>query len=313
MEAGVRSLVERLRLAYAVTHDIGELEAPDEELRAIKDRRSRAEYCWTVKPSVCLYLLEADPSADVITYLDADLMFFHDPGTLLRELGEGSVLLLAHRFPSERPEWVELDGVFNGGWVTFRADGRAVAALRWWRDRCLEWCYDRREDGKFADQHYLDDWPERFDGVHVIEHPGAGLAPWNASVQELARADGSLLVNGWPLVFYHYQSVRLLDAPPALRRLTRRSDGYRFTSDPDPQLWWTAPGYLLPEEIVQLLYPPYLRRLSEARTQLRAVDPDFQAGVTRLTPGELRRQLARRLLRGRFQRAMTKLRMQRSV
>src|SRR5215207_5337851 len=87
MEAGVRSLVERLRLAYAVTHDIGELEAPDEELRAIKDRRSRAEYCWTVKPSVCLYLLEADPSADVITYLDADLMFFHDPGTLLRELG----------------------------------------------------------------------------------------------------------------------------------------------------------------------------------------------------------------------------------
>jgi hypothetical protein len=304
MEPGVRRSVERLRLRHATAHDIGELEAADAGLRAVKDSRNRAEYCWTVKPPVCLYLLAA-----AITYLDSDLMFFDDPGLLLDELGDGSVLLLPHRFPSERPEWAELDGIFNGGWLTFRADGRALKALHWWRERCLEWCYDRRENGKFADQHYLDDWPERFDGVHVIEHPGAGVAPWNASTHELTRADGSLFVNGRPLVFYHYQSLRLLRAPPALRRLTLRSHGYRFTSDPVRQLWWTAPGYALSERTVELLYPPYLGRLLEALAELRAADPDFQAGLTRLTPDELRRQVARRLLPGPFHRVLRQMRL----
>ena len=64
-------------------------------------------------------------------------------------------------------------------------DERGIAALRWWHDRCVEWCYQRFEDGKFGDQKYLDDWPDRFAGVHVVDHPGVGLAPWNVSRHEL--------------------------------------------------------------------------------------------------------------------------------
>ena len=70
-------------------------------------------------------------------------------------------------------------GIYNVGWVSVRRRDDGIAALRWWRERCIEWCYDRVEGDRFADQRYLDRLPELFAGVHVIEHLGANLAPWN--------------------------------------------------------------------------------------------------------------------------------------
>ena len=37
-----------------------------------------------------------------------------------------------------------------------------IAALRWWRERCIEWCYDCVEGDRFADQRYLDRLPGMF-------------------------------------------------------------------------------------------------------------------------------------------------------
>jgi hypothetical protein len=62
-----------------------------------------------------------------------------------------------------------------------------MAVLNWWRDRCIEWCYARSEEGKFGDQKYLDDWTTRFDSVHVLEHLGGGIAPWNVQQYSFYR------------------------------------------------------------------------------------------------------------------------------
>jgi hypothetical protein len=83
--------------------------------------------------------------------------------------------------------------------------------LQWWHDRCIEWCYDRVEDGRFGDQGYLNDWPTRFAGVHVLEHKGAGLAPWNWMQYQIVIGPNGITVDGVPLLFYHYQGVKLLN------------------------------------------------------------------------------------------------------
>ena len=77
--------------------------------------------------------------------------------------------------------------------------------MRWWQERCLEWCFDRCEDGKFGDQKYLDDWPVRFvDEVHVIQQTEKTLAPWNAEYFE-KKLSGRLAP-----VFYHFQAFRII-------------------------------------------------------------------------------------------------------
>jgi hypothetical protein len=205
-------------------------------------------------------------------------------------------MIVPHRFPPWLRHWTELDGIYNGQLVMFRNDERGLAALRWWRERCLEWCYDRREDGKFADQKYLDDWPDRFPGVHVLAHPGGGLAPWNARQYALERRNGALLVEGRPLVFYHYQSLELFRRKRLLHRMASWSGAYHSIRAPTALVWGAYEGYRISPMEVELLWMPYVDRLAAAIADVRKVVPDFAACFRQLRARDIGYQLGRRLL-----------------
>ncbi|HBH61096.1 MAG TPA: glycosyl transferase, partial [Nitrospiraceae bacterium] len=79
-----------------------------------------------------------------------------------------------------------------------------MECLDWWRDRCNEWCYFRLEDGKMGDQKYLDDWPTRFKGVHVLQHKGAGVALWNIERYRIVEKQSHVYIDEDPLIFYHF-------------------------------------------------------------------------------------------------------------
>lgn len=186
-----------------------DLEAWDPELLAAKATRSRVEYFFTCTPDLVRYVMARGEDIADVTYLDADLFFFSDPAPIFTEIGSGSVGIIAHRFPADQAHLAKY-GVYNVGFLFFRNDGEGRRCLEWWRDRCLEWCYDRVEDGRFADQKYLDRWPELFRGVVVIQHPGAGLAPWNQSAYPISGDGGTIRVAGQPLIFYHFHGLRLI-------------------------------------------------------------------------------------------------------
>jgi hypothetical protein len=199
--------LQKLALPEVDAISLKDFEEGDEELLRAKGNRSRVEYYFTCTPSLPLYILRNHPEVDVITYLDADLFFFSDPSPIYRELDRGSVLIVGHRFPP-RLRHLEVYGVYNVGLLSFRRDDAALQCLYWWRERCLEWCYDRVEDGRFADQKYLDDWPTRFQHVVVLRHKGAGLAPWNVENYSLALENEHVLVDSQPLVFFHFQGLK---------------------------------------------------------------------------------------------------------
>ncbi|MDO8722362.1 MAG: hypothetical protein Q7J31_09050, partial [Syntrophales bacterium] len=153
-----------------------DFEKDDEPLVWAKQNRSQVEYYFTCTPSLPLYVLNHWPEVNLITYLDADLFFFASPAPLFEELGAGSVAIIGHRFPPHLRD-KERYGIYNVGWLSFRRDENGFVCLNWWRERCIDWCYDREEDGRFADQKYLDDWPSRFQNLIVLQHKGANLAP----------------------------------------------------------------------------------------------------------------------------------------
>ena len=76
--------------------------------------------------------------------------------------------------------------------------------MRWWKERCIEWCFDRSEDGKFGDQKYLDAWPELFGNeVTIVQQTEKTLAPWNVNYME-NKLQGKLSP-----VFYHFHGIRI--------------------------------------------------------------------------------------------------------
>ncbi len=287
MDERSKQILDQLGLPRLTAIGLDELEAHDRELEAVKPTRTQVEYCWTATPAVCTYALETEPELEAITYLDADLMFFRDPEPIWQELGDDSVLIVPHRYAPRWQGHEETSGIYNVEFMTFRRDERGLAALHWWRDRCLEWCYFRVEDGKMGDQKYLDDWPERFEGVHVLEHPGGGLAPWNVESHELARQNGSVLVDDRELVFYHYHSLQLYRGVTLARVLEPFADVNRFTTGPARFVWGT--NYPIGQSERELVWSPYLRELGQA---MREVPEDAGFGAVAET-----RELIRRVAR----------------
>jgi hypothetical protein len=192
-----------------------------------------------------------------VTYLDADLCFYNKPSILLKELdlAGASVLITEHRYTPQYDQSA-ISGIYCVQFMTFNANECGLKVLQWWQDRCLEWCYARFEDGKFGDQKYLDDWPERFEGVHVLQHLGGGVAPWNVQQYALSQREGKFYVNEFPLVFYHFH-------------------GYKHYANGVHNF---ILGYRLNREIINLLYHPYAKALLNAYQEIYKVDTTFNRG-----------------------------------
>lgn len=220
-------------------------------LLRIKPTRSAGEYCWTCTPSVILFSIEKY-QLDHCTYLDADMEFYHDPAILLEEAGGKDVLITDHWY-SPKYDQSEESGRFCVQFVFFRNTTNGLSILRWWADSCIDWCYDRVEDGKFGDQKYLDHWETKFAQVHVLQNRGGGVAPWNIQQYQLRTENGKPFVmheseREWkPMVFFHFH-------------------GLKFYREEMVQI--TTAIYDVNDEWKKKIFFPYVRRLMDAGREI---------------------------------------------
>jgi hypothetical protein len=194
---------------------LAELEGSYPELCRARGNRSRIEYYFTLTPFLCAEALKRTMPSEYAVYVDADLFFYADPDIALRAAGKGSVAVIEHRFPLSHDHLARSYGRFNVGWNAFLASPDAHACLARWQQQCLACCSDRPDEQRFADQKYLDTWPQEVPTLTIVTHPGVDLAPWNVARHKLSEgSDGNILVDGEELVFFHFHNLKRL--APAL-------------------------------------------------------------------------------------------------
>lgn len=225
----------------------------DEKLLSIKSTRSAAEYCWTCTASTVLYCINTFKLSHCV-YIDADMCFYSNPQSLFDEWGNKSVLITEHRYNSENDQSL-ISGIYCVQFVGFKNDVIGIEALTYWRNSCIHWCYARAENGKFGDQKYLDDWTTRFNNVHILEHLGGGIAPWNVRQYQFSKINNRLigkeLKTGkeFEAVFFHFH-------------------GLKFYLDNYVTL--TGEEYKMNSSVKELFYKPYVEQLVKISLEIHS-------------------------------------------
>ena len=106
-------------------------------------------------------------------------------------------------------------------------------------------------------QGYLTQWPRRYPDVVRLDHPGLNLAPWNFEGRAFKVEDGGILVDGMPLIFYHFHDMKRKSG-------VWRNASSMIDSDRHPDLF-------------KMIYDPHKQQLKAIEKRLAGFGFDIKA------------------------------------
>jgi hypothetical protein len=169
-----------------------------------------------VKPRVIEYLFQ-ERNADRVIYFDPDIRIYHRLEELEKALDENNIVLTPHIFTP-----IPLDGklpnesnflnygIYNLGFIALNRNEETEHFVGWWKERTYKIGYSRVEEGLFVDQLFINLVPIFYKLVHILQHRGYNMAPWNLHERYLTQqGDAFYVKNGDALRFFHFSSFRL--------------------------------------------------------------------------------------------------------
>jgi hypothetical protein len=250
----VKYLLEKMELSNVTLISMKDVENDDWELANIKSTRNDKEYIWTSKASILLYLLNHFSKLDHIIWLDGDTAFLSDPQPIFDEWGNYSIFLTEEQYKGEY-EWLsKIYGVYNTGFMGFKRDQNALRCLQWFREKLIDWCFDKPEKGRWSDQMYVNDWVTRFDNVGVAGNLGINANLYISSQNTVTKEDDNLYINGDKLILFHYY-------------------GFKYFNGNEFDL--CAHGHFPTNQIIQWIFVPYIQSCNEVMDIISNIDKDF--------------------------------------
>ncbi len=259
MNDSVYQILNKISFKNIILVQLKDVEKNNDDLAVAKSNRIFHEYCWTLKPIFLYYVINKYDSAKYYAHVDVDLFFFSDIDYIFNENPNASIFLIDHRNSEEFKFYYELSGVYNTGFVGFKNNNEAKVAVRLWGERCLKKCTVEYDvvNKTFGDQRYVEEWPNIFKNVHIVNSIGANAALWNIKNYKVSKKNSVVYLDDSPLLFYHFSGVIILG--------TREFD--------------LCPYYHIEDEnLINYIYDPYIRWLSQSIENVIKEFPWFKAG-----------------------------------
>ncbi|MGJ7913606.1 glycosyltransferase [Neobacillus sp. LXY-1] len=253
-----KKIFEKMNLAHATIISMEEIEKEDKTLLSVKNSRNDKEYIWTSKASICLFLFNQFSEINHIVWLDGDTLFLSDPEPIFTEWGDYSITLTEEKWREEHKFLGDTNGVFNTGYMGFKRDDHALECLQWFRQKLIEWCFDKWENGLWSDQVYVNDWTKRFKNVGIIENIGVNLTPYIINYRfnesSVIHSGNDIYIDNEKVIFFHYYGFKYYD-------------GNVFD----------ICNYVMNQrdEVIKHLYIPYLNACNEIMDKIKAVESNF--------------------------------------
>lgn len=252
-----------LEKVFPVRHD----DFATKELLKVRKERTVSEYCWTCTAALIQYVLR-HCSEKICTYIDADLYFYKNPFCLIEEMtGAGcSVQVVEHRFGKGifAKHMLRYSGRFCVQFNTFENTEESIRILNRWAGQCLEYCSSVQDGDRLGDQKYLEEWPQKYGCVHILQNEGGGMAPWNIHLYRqkedktgVLRIENRFSGQETELVFYHFHGLQMLGGGKADMNIFTRNLGIQ-------------------EKLAKELYIPYVKELYQEREALMRAYPFIQ-------------------------------------
>ena len=179
-----------------------------------------------IKPWVIQTLF--DRGYERVIYFDPDIRLYGSVEPILERLGGANIVLTPHltgrlddgRNPTELA--ILQSGSYNLGFIALNRCDATREFVAWWQSKLLRDCVVDIPRGLFTDQKWIDLVPGMYPDVHVERDAGWNVAYWNLNHRKVVAQDGSVRVDGRPLLFFHFSGFS-----PGGRLLSKHQD--RFT------------------------------------------------------------------------------------
>ena len=99
----------------------------------------------------------------------------------------GGTLLCSCVHSVQLLNWDREYGYYQAGLLGFKQEENSRNILNWWKEKCLEWCFDENDQtwNRWGDQKYLEHIPHLFENIKIIRNIGVNAAPWNLVMIDL--------------------------------------------------------------------------------------------------------------------------------
>jgi hypothetical protein len=189
-------------------------ELTDERINGMVRRYTPFELSCALKPYFATHIFETRPQVNRLIYLDGDMYVFGP----FHPQSDAAVTLSPHRTQHIKylpggDDFSSISllryGVYNAGYFELLRKPETTRFVAWWQSLLEHHAYNKPDENLFTDQLWLSAVPSFFDDVFINKNPGCNIGFWNLIERNVRYENGSWLVNGVPLILFHYSTYNI--------------------------------------------------------------------------------------------------------